>query len=244
MIRRFFNRIHEAEKRWSKSYGTDISTPRGRRQAVWHYHLADHGFLRVFWTNLFEIAPGVWRSNQPSARRLRRYREMGIRTILNLRGVDRYSFYLFEREAADRLGIEMIDIKIYARHLVPREQFMKLFSLFDRIERPFVLHCKSGADRAGLVSALWLLDQENRPVEEAQRQLHWRYAHLKGTRTGILDHLLQAYADDNAESPIGIRDWFATRYDPEALTRSFETAPRTGPNGPAAARRRAVTGPK
>lgn len=238
MIRRFFNRIHEAEKRWSQSYGTDISTPRGRRQAGWHFHLSDHGFLRVLWTNLYEIAPGVWRSNQPSARRLRRYHALGIRTILNLRGVDRYSFYLFEREAAERMGMAMIDIKIYARSLVPRERFLELFDIFDRIERPFVMHCKSGADRAGLAAALWLLHKEGRSVAEAQKQLHWRYAHLKGTRTGILDHLLQAYADDNAVSPIGIRDWFATRYDPEALTRGFETAPRTGPGKP-----RALPGP-
>ena len=101
MFRKVLTRIHEAEQRWSASYGTDISTPALRRQAWWHFHLADHGFLRVLWTNLYEIAPGVWRSNQPSPARLKRYHQMGIRTILNLRGKDRYSYYLFEHEAAD-----------------------------------------------------------------------------------------------------------------------------------------------
>lgn len=222
MIRKLMSRIHHAEKRWSSSYGTDISTPRGRRQAFWHFHLSDHGALRVLWTNLYEIAPGVWRSNQPSARRLRRYHRMGIRTILNLRGEDRYSFYLFEREAAARLGIEMVDLKIYARTLVSAETMLGLLDTFETIGRPLVMHCKSGADRAGLASALWLLHMEGRPVEEARRQMHWRYAHLKSTRTGILDHMLAAYAADTTRSPIPIRRWLETRYDPAALTASWE----------------------
>ena len=50
MFRKVLTRIHEAEQRWSASYGTDISTPALRRQAWWHFHLADHGFLRVLWT--------------------------------------------------------------------------------------------------------------------------------------------------------------------------------------------------
>ena len=33
------------------------------------------------------------------------------------------------------------------------------------------MHCKSGADRAGLASALWLLHVERRPVAEAMKQL-------------------------------------------------------------------------
>ena len=222
MFRRLLTTIHEAERRFTHSYGTDISTPRGRRQAFWHYHLSDHGFLRVLWTNLFEIAPGVWRSNQPSAARMRRYHRMGIRTILNLRGREKFSFYLFEREAAEQLGIEMIDLKVYARSLVGRETFMELFEAFDRIQKPFVMHCKSGADRAGLASALWLMDQEGVPVEIAKKQLHWRYAHLKGTKTGILDFVLDAYEADNAKTPMPVREWFRTRYDGAALSAAFD----------------------
>jgi protein tyrosine/serine phosphatase len=226
MIGKLFNRIHEAEKRWSSSYGRDISTPRGRRQAWWHFHLSDHGFLRTVWTNLFEIAPGVWRSNQPSQARVKRYHEMGIRTILNLRGKDDYSFYLFEHEAAQRLGMAMIDLTIYARSLVSAERFLELLDIFARIERPFVMHCKSGADRAGLASALWLLHVEGRPVGEAQRQLSFRYVHLKSTKTGVLDLLLRTYADDIAVTPMPIREWFQTRYDPAAIQAAFDAGER------------------
>jgi protein tyrosine phosphatase (PTP) superfamily phosphohydrolase (DUF442 family) len=222
MLRPFLLRLHEIERRFSRSFGTDISTPGGRRAAKWHFYLSDHGVLRGLWTNMFQIAPGVWRSNQPSPLRLKKARKMGIRTVLNLRGEDQFSFYLFEKEACATLGLTLIDHKIYARALVSREQFLKLFEIFDRIEKPFLLHCKSGADRAGLVSALWLLDQEGVGLEEARRMLSLRYVHLKNTRTGVLDHLLEVYAADvAAEGSIPIRRWFEERYDPAAITASF-----------------------
>jgi len=146
---------------------------------------------------------------------------MGIKTILNLRGQDRFSFYLFEREGCETLGIELIDIKIYARKLVPAEKFMELFAIFDRIERPFLLHCKSGADRAGLVSALWLLDQEGATIARAKEMLSFRYVHLKRTKTGVLDHLLDTYEADFAQDPMPIRQWFDQKYDPVVITASF-----------------------
>ncbi len=222
MFKKVLTRIHESEKRWSASYGTDISTPVARRQAWWHYQLSDHGFLRVLWTNLYEIAPGVWRSNQPAPARLARYRRMGIRTILNLRGAEPYSYYLFEREAAARLGIEIVDFKIHARTLALGETYVELLDLLERLPRPFLMHCKSGADRAGLASALWLIHVGKRPVEEAMGQLSLRFAHLKNTRTGVLDQMLATYAEDNRRQPIALRDWFATSYDRDAVTAAFE----------------------
>ena len=227
MFSRIAKWLHEAERRLARSFGRDLSTPAGRFAAWVHFHLFDHGILRTVWSNLDEVAPGVWRSNQPSPRRLERYRRMGIHTILNLRGTKDGSSYLFEREAADRLGMKMINIRIFARKLVPAEDLLQLLDIFETIDRPFVMHCKSGADRAGIASALWLLHMEGRPVEEARKHLHWRYVHLDFTDTGILDHLLDAYAQDTATAPMPIRDWIATRYDPKALTRSFRVGRRS-----------------
>ena len=221
MLRALFNRIHEAERKFSRSFGTEIDTAKGRRSAWWHFYLFDHGILRGLWTNQYEIAAGVWRSNQPSKARLRKLHAMGIRTILNLRGADIFSFYLFEKESCAELGIELIDHKIYARSLVPRAQYLALFDIFDRLERPFLLHCKSGADRAGLASALWLMDQEGKSVAEARAMLSFKYAHLKRTKTGLMDHILDVYEADTATKPMSIREWFRTRYDDKDLTASF-----------------------
>ncbi len=221
MLAQFFNRLHQFERRVMRSFGTDISTPWERFKGYVHFYLFDHGILRGLWTNQFQIAPGVWRSNQPSPARMRRLKRMGITSILNLRGEDRFAHYLFERESADALDLELHNHKIYARSLVDRQRFLELFEIFDRIEKPFVLHCKSGADRAGLASALWLLDKEGASLDDAKRMLGLRYAHLKNTKTGLMDHVLDTYEADTAEAPMPIRQWFAERYDPVAITASF-----------------------
>jgi protein tyrosine/serine phosphatase len=92
----------------------------------------------------------------------------------------------------------------------------------ETLKPPFLLHCKSGADRAGLVSALYLLHIKGAPIDEARAQLHWRYMHLKSTKTGILDHLLNCYkADMEANGDMPIREWIETRYDQSAITASF-----------------------
>lgn len=214
-------RFDNFERRMRANYGSDISTPAARRAAYWHFQLMDHAFLRVLWTNEDEIAPGVWRANQPSPGRLKRYRDMGIRTVLSLRGLNAGSHMLLEREACEALGLELAVARMKARALVPRKDMLDLLDLFETIERPFVMHCKSGADRAGLASALYLMHIEGQAVETAAKQLSWRYLHRNSDATGILDHVLATYAADSARDPMPIREWIETRYDPDALTADF-----------------------
>ena len=83
------------------TFGNDVSTPRTYRQAIWHFQLFDHAFLRGLWTNLAQIAPGVWRSNQPSPRRIHRYKQLGINTILSLRGDHPISYNLLEKQVCE-----------------------------------------------------------------------------------------------------------------------------------------------
>jgi len=217
------SRLDAFERRMRAAFGSDISTPAGRRAAFWHFHLMDHAFLRILWTNMDEIAPGVWRSNQPSPARLRRYRDMGIRTVLSLRGDGVSSHRLFEEEACEDLGLTLVTISLKARGLVPRRRLLDLLDIFETIEKPFVMHCKSGSDRAGLASALYLLHIEGKPVEEARKMLSWRYIHFRNSPTGVLDHMLDTYAADIAEEPMPIRRWIETRYDSAAIEADFRS---------------------
>lgn len=186
-----------------------------------HFQFVDHGILRHLWTNLAEIAPGVWRSNQPDARRLARYRAMGIRTVLSLRGTPDTAAYRIEKAACDRLGLAFVTTQLHARKAPRREALLRLFDLFRSIERPFVMHCKSGADRAGLAAALYLLAFEGASLAAARRQLSCRFLHIRASKTGVLDRLLDLYEDRLQQGPIGIEAWIATEYDPETLTAAF-----------------------
>ena len=181
----------------------------------------DHAFLRVWWTNFAQVAPGVYRSNQPAPKRMRRYHQLGIKAILNLRGDTPMSYYLFEKESADRYGIAMVDMRLGARSLPRPDELLQLKTVFETIPRPFLMHCKSGADRAGFVAALYLMMIEGAPVEVAAKQLHWRFAHLKSTKTGVLDHFLRFYARERDRTGVALLDWIRDGYDPQEVTESF-----------------------
>lgn len=221
MIARLGKTLKTWEVALRTSWGNDISTPALRRQALWHFQLFDHAFLRVLWTNFAEVAPGVYRSNQPDHARLARLKEMGIRTIVNLRGAHRQSHYLFERESCAALGLGMVDVQLHARRAAPRSELLALIKTFREAERPMLFHCKSGADRAGLAAAIYLLAIEGRLMAEARRHLHPRYVHFRWSRTGICDHLLDAYEARTEVGPIDFETWVATEYDPETLEASF-----------------------
>lgn len=208
-------------RRWRRSFGKDIASPRARFLSHLHFQFVDHAVLRHLWHNMAQIAPGVWRSNQPDPRRMARWQAMGIRTVLSLRGTPLTAHYLFEKEAAQRLGLTLVTTELHARKPASRESLLRLFQLFRTIERPFVMHCKSGADRAGLASALFLL-ANSADLAAARRQLSIRFLHLKSSRTGVLDHMLDLYAARLARGAIGIEDWIAREYDPAALAASFD----------------------
>lgn len=221
MFSKTYARWKALESRLSVEWGGSINTPKARRRAYLHFYLLDHGMLRALWFNLTEIAPGAWRCNQPSPRRVRRLKNLGIKTILNLRGVNQRSPYLFEQEACDALGMSLISCNLSARSLVPRSQLIELLDVFDEIKHPFAMHCKSGADRAGLASALYLLHVKGASLKQAQKQLSFRFLHIRASSTGVLDFVLDAYGRDSAQTPQSIRNWIETRYDHVKLSNEF-----------------------
>jgi len=232
MIRQIHQRLKDYQDRLSLRFGSDISTAAARRAATWHFHLSDHAFLRLLWTNFARFAPGAYRANQPSPAQLAHYKAQGIRTILNLRGQERQSFWLFEREACNTLGLTLIDIKLSARKLPKAQRLLELHQILTTIDKPFLIHCKSGADRTGLVAALYLIWVERRPLDEAQKQLSLRFLHLDRGKTGVLDHFLRYYGRVAATGGLGLLDWIRTDYDPDAVTASYARWQANGKDGP------------
>ena len=216
-----FKRLTDWERGLRASYNTDLSTPENRRRAHIYNLWFDHAILRKVWTNFFEVAPGVYRSNQPTHERFVRLKAMGIRTILNLRGAAGAAHYLVEEESCASLGLTLVNVTLHARFAAPRADIEALIAAFRRIETPFVMHCKSGADRAGFAAAIYLLVIEGRPVSEARKMLSLKYLHIRRSRTGVLDYILDLYEARNANDPIPFEDWIATEYDNAAIQAEF-----------------------
>ena len=83
-----------------------------------------------------------------------------------------------------------------------------------------IMHCKSGADRAGLMSALYLILHKNIPVNDAKKQLSFKYLHIKHAKTGILDAFFDNYLKENKNN--NFLEWVKNDYDPEKLKLSFK----------------------
>jgi len=80
------NRMKPFPRSTQKDRGTrlpsdnDLADRGQRRRAFWANQFLDHAILRHVWSNFDQIAPGVYRSNQPGHWRLKRYAKMGIHT--------------------------------------------------------------------------------------------------------------------------------------------------------------------
>ena len=140
MLAKIWARVEEAERRFRRSWGKVISTPAARRWALLHYNLFDHAFLRHVWTNFWPVAPGVWRSNQPTRRRFEKYAAMGIKTVVNLRGEDKHAHYLFEQEACAAYGLTLVNAKLWARTAAPRRRIVAVIDALRAAEDMPPLH--------------------------------------------------------------------------------------------------------
>lgn len=222
MFKAMMTWIEDRERKLRRSFGKDISTPSGRFWGHVHYQIFDHAFLRVPWTNFFQIAPGVYRSNHPGPARLKRYRDMGIKSVITLRGEEKFAHYLFEKEACEKLGLKFHVTKMWARNATKRERIQAVLDAIRDVEKPFVFHCKSGADRAGIVAAMYLMVCEDVPVEEARAQLGMKYLHMKWTKTGVQDYILDVYEARKNADPIDFETWLGTEYRAQRLNDAWD----------------------
>ncbi len=199
--------------------------PLAGRSAWLNSLLVDHAVLRLGWRNWGVVEKGrLYRSNHPLPWQLREAAQRhGLRTVINLRGhrTSCGSDALGRREA-QRLGLAYIDAPFESRGAPHKDRILRLAGIFQDMAEPALLHCKSGADRAGLASGLWLLLQ-GRPVEQAMAQLSLRHGHVKQGRTGILDAFFALYAE---AAPKPFLDWLRQDYDEAALRAQFDAVRR------------------
>jgi protein tyrosine/serine phosphatase len=200
----------------------NLTTLRGRLAAYLHYIWFDHAYLRLAFSNAHWITDELVRANQPWPYQVKAWRERGIRTIVNLRGgMDSHT--VLEAEACAQYGVKMVTYAVKSREAPTREQILGARALFDGLEYPAMMHCKSGADRAGVMSVLYMHFRKGLPIREALGQLHLRFGHFRVGQTGVLDFTFERYLEDAEPKGISFEDWVKSpAYDPPAIRSAFK----------------------
>ncbi len=135
--------------------------------------------------NFYEIAPGVYRSHQLYEFNLPKfYEKYHFKTILNLRGKKNTKWYWYEEKFCKEHNITLINFKISDKKVQSVETMQKLIAIIKNSKKPILIHCKAGADRTGLVSALYLYSINDK---NASKMLSFKYGHLPFWKTKAMD---------------------------------------------------------
>lgn len=210
---------------WRTGWAHDISKPLHRFYAYLDMIFIDHGYTRYLYPNSAWLSEKAYRQNHPPPLFVKKAAKRGIKTVVNLRGENLFGSNLLSAEACEKYDLKLIYFRALSRQAPTKEMIHAAKDLFNQIEYPVMFHCKSGADRAGLMSALYVLLHEGRPVEEAQKELSWKFGHFKKARTGVLDYFFETYRQARDTSGIEFMTWVDEVYDPKAMQKAFRADP-------------------
>lgn len=122
----------------------DQTTGVKTRPANWATKLDRHGL-----SNFYEVTTNLYRGAQPGALGMKELKGMGIKTVLNLR-----SFH------SDNSLITRGDLNLARLHMEPWRakdedavRFLKIVT--DTNNLPVFVHCQRGADRTGMLCAVY-----------------------------------------------------------------------------------------
>ena len=194
----------------------------GRARAWANMLLVDHGVFRLLYPNRARVSDVLWRSSQPSPGQIAWFARQGGRTVVNLRAGREYGSWPLQREACGRHGLKLVEFILRSREAPSRDTLLGAKAFFEDLEYPILVHCKSGADRAGLFAALFLLVRQDAPVAEARKQLSLRFGHFRFAKTGILDAFLDAYEQEGEARGLAFLDWAEQVYEPATLAQRFK----------------------
>lgn len=148
--------------------------------------------------NVHTVAKGqLYRSAQLGDTHLKEVvREYGIKSILNLRGEGAGQDWYNEEVATSKaLDVKHYDYGIWASSEPSAKQIRDIIAILRTAPKPLLIHCQSGADRSGLVAALYVAAIERRPADLAAQQLSLVYGHFPWltSRTGAMDKTFWRY---------------------------------------------------
>jgi protein tyrosine/serine phosphatase len=145
------------------------STTTSTRPAAWAAPVAMTGA-----PNLHRVAPNFYRSAQPEAAGFQALaKDPGIKTVVSLRAFNS------DEALAVGTGIKLVRIKIHTWNIETEDVVAALANIRKaEAEGPVLLHCQHGADRTGLITALYRVLYQNWTKDAAlDEMLHGNFGY-------------------------------------------------------------------
>ena len=170
-----------------------------------------------FTHNVHAVLPNqVYRSAQLThddlARLVQRY---GIRSVINLRGANPdIAWYQDEMAVTQERHLWHADLALDAHHLPDVATLQQLVNLIERAPKPLLLHCRQGADRTGLASAIAMVLLNQHASESVLwQQVGWRYNVISPSSVGyqfMKDFSRWCQATGHRMTGENLKAWLAT----------------------------------
>ena len=116
--------------------------------------------------NLFQVAPNFYRSEQMSTNDIVLIHQLGIKTVVSLRA------FHDDDEIFRNTDIMTKRIPMYTWHVKDKEVIAALNAIHEAENQgPILLHCQHGADRTGMISAMYRMVYQGWDKEKAIQEL-------------------------------------------------------------------------
>jgi len=112
------------------------------------------------------VSERLYRGAQPSDEGFLKLKELGIKTVINLRADD--ALALVEKAKVEGLGLRYYNVALPGMSAPTDEQVARVISIIDEPESgPIFIHCRRGSDRTGTIVALYRISHEGWTIEQA-----------------------------------------------------------------------------
>ena len=115
-------------------------------------------------TNLYKVTDSIYRSEQPDKKAFRELSLLGIKSVLNLRNSHA------DPKNLQGTAMQFFSVSMQAKHCTDTAIITALKILINA-PKPILVHCRYGADRTGLVIAMYRIIIENWSKEQALDEL-------------------------------------------------------------------------
>ncbi len=136
-----------------------------------------------------QVTPKLYRGGQPSDRGYERLRQIGIKTVVNLRS--EYD----DRTKVEALGLQYVYFPLEATKPVSRETIQAFLDTVNNpTKQPVFVHCLRGVDRTGVMIAIYRVSAQGWSAERAYdeaREIGMRWWYL-GPRRQLFEFAEQS----------------------------------------------------